>query len=211
MEILTPTSRHRAVTYLREQEPFFDEIVTQWGLPPTNTRAPGFASLMHMILEQQVSLASALAVFNRLVTLTGTLTPQNFIVLDDIQLKGIGFSRQKITYGRHLADAIVAGNLDLDALASKDDDFVRESLMQLKGIGRWTADIYLLMVLKRANVWPVGDLALAVSYQETWGLDVRPTQVELAAVAKNWQPWCSVAALLLWHQYLCKRGKQYPL
>ena len=131
IEILTPTSRHRAVTYLREQEPFFDDIVTQWGMPPSNTRAPGFATLMHMILEQQVSLASALAVFNRLATATGVLTPERFLTLDDDPLKAIGFSRQKIAYYRLLAVAILQGDLDLDALALKDDDAVRESLMEL--------------------------------------------------------------------------------
>ena len=211
MQILSPRNLARGITYLTECDADFAVIVDQWGHPPLTSRQPGFASLMHMILEQQVSLASALAVFNRLVTLTGTLTPQHFILLDDAQLKGIGFSRQKITYGRHLADSLLQGNLDLAALPFQDDDALRESLMQLKGIGRWTADIYLLMVLKRANVWPVGDLALAVSYQETQGLETRPTQADLAVIAQKWQPWRSVAALLLWHQYLCKRGKQYPL
>ncbi len=211
MHALTPQHLLNGISYLTERDADFAGIVGQWGNPSLTSRKPGFASLMHMILEQQVSLASALAVFKRLVTLTGTLTPQNFVVLDDVQLKGIGFSRQKIAYGRHLAVAILQGDLDLDALAFKDDDAVRESLMLLKGIGRWTADIYLLMVLKRPNIWPVGDLALAVSYQETLGLDVRPAQADLAVIAQKWQPWCSVAALLLWHQYLGKRGKQYPV
>ena len=211
MQILNPRNVARGIAYLTECDADFAGIVGQWGNPSLTSRQPGFASLMLMILEQQVSLASALAVYNRLVTLTGTLTPEQFVLLDDVQLKGIGFSRQKITYGRHLAVAILQGDLDLDALAFKDDNAVRESLMQLKGIGRWTADIYLLMVLKRANVWPVGDLALAVSYQETLGLDVRPAQADLAVIAQKWQPWCSVAALLLWHQYLAKRGKQYPV
>lgn len=200
-----------ATAQLSETNPFFGHIVAQWGVPVLTSRNASFASLLHIILEQQVSLASALAVYNRLVALTGTLTPQTFMPLDDQQLKQIGFSRQKIIYGRHLALALTQGDLELDALARKDDNGVRDALMQLKGIGRWTADIYLLMVLKRTDVWPAGDLALAVSYQETLGLAVRPTQAELAVIAQKWRPVRSVAALLLWHQYLSKRGKQYPL
>jgi DNA-3-methyladenine glycosylase II len=168
-------------------------------------REPGFPTLVHIILEQQVSLASARAAFTKLTQAAAPLTPQAFLRFDDDQLKAIGFSRQKAAYCHGLAEAILQGRLDLEALATLPDEDVRAALLAQKGIGPWTADIYLLMVLLRPDVWPAGDLALALAYQRLKGYPVRPGTQELAAIAEGWRPWRAVAARLLWHHYLNPR------
>jgi DNA-3-methyladenine glycosylase II len=176
--------------------------VKQFGAPPMWARESGFSTLLHIILEQQVSLASARAAHNKLIEAASPLTPRRFLKLDDATLKAAGFSRQKTFYGRELARSIVEGLLDLDALSSMDDAAVRSELIKIKGIGRWTADIYLLMVLRRPDVWPAGDLALAVAAQKLKRLRTRPTQEELDEMSAAWKPWRAVAARILWHYYL---------
>lgn len=167
-------------------------------------REPGFPTLVHIILEQQVSLASARAAYDRLLAVVSPLTPGRFLELDDARLRAIGFSRQKTAYGRYLAQALLNGQLDLDALGAMDDAAVRSALTQIKGIGPWTADIYLLMALRRPDVWPSGDLALAAAVQSIKGLAARPVPDELQALGENWRPWRAVAARLLWHHYLSR-------
>jgi DNA-3-methyladenine glycosylase II len=180
-------------------------IHTAFGPPPLWARAPGFPTLVHIILEQQVSLASARAAMARLLAAVGPLSPAGFLTLDDAELKAIGFSRQKTGYARGLAQAILDARLEPDALEALDDDAVRAQLMSLKGIGRWSADIYLLMALGRPDVWPHGDLALAVAAQQVYGLPTRPSYDELDTMSTAWRPWRAVAARLLWHYYLSQR------
>jgi DNA-3-methyladenine glycosylase II len=165
-------------------------------------RESGFSTLLHIILEQQVSLASAKAAHSKLLEVASPLTPRRFLKLDDPTLKAVGFSRQKTAYGRNLARSIVEGVLDLDALSSMDDPAVRSELVKIKGIGRWTADIYLLMVLRRPDIWPTGDLALSVAAQKVKRLKSRPTSEELEKISVAWKPWRAVAARILWHYYL---------
>jgi DNA-3-methyladenine glycosylase II len=165
-------------------------------------REPGFSTLLHIILEQQVSLASARAAHNKLLEIASPLTPGGFLELDDATLKAAGFSRQKTSYARELANSLVEGRLDLDALRESDDDTVRSELLKIKGIGRWTADIYLLMVLRRPDIWPSGDLALAVAAHSVKRLRSRPTPQEMNAIGEAWRPWRAVAARILWHYYL---------
>ena len=165
-------------------------------------RESGFSTLLHIILEQQVSLASARAAHTKLLEIASPLTPALFLELDDARLKAVGFSRQKALYGRELARSIVEGLLDLDALSLMDDAAVRSELIKIKGIGRWTADIYLLMVLRRPDIWPAGDLALAVAAQKVKRLVSRPTQEDLDLMSNAWKPWRAVAARILWHYYL---------
>jgi DNA-3-methyladenine glycosylase II len=135
------------------------------------------------------------------------LTPARFLAFDDAELLAIGFSRQKARYGRALAAAIVDGTLDLEALERRDDDAVREALEAVPGIGPWTSTIYLLMVLGRPDIWPVGDLALETAIGESLGLGRRPGRDEFMALGEAWRPWRSVAARLLWHDYLTRRGR----
>jgi DNA-3-methyladenine glycosylase II len=184
------------------RDPDLAQIRTNFGPPPMWAREPGFPTLIHIILEQQVSLASARAAYERLLAAASPLTPARFLELDDVALKTIGFSRQKTAYGRELARAILDGHLDLAGLESLDDAAVRSELMAIKGIGPWTADIYLLMALRRPDVWPIGDLALANAAQRVKGLVSRPTPDELDGLGADWRPWRAVAARLLWHYYL---------
>jgi DNA-3-methyladenine glycosylase II len=195
------------VAVLAERDADLAAIVARIGLPPLWDRPPGFGTLVHIILEQQVSLASARAAYDRLLAATDPLTPEAFLALDDMQLLAIGFSRQKARYGRALAAGIVDGTLDLDGLDALDDDGVQEALEAVPGIGRWTSTIYLLMVLGRPDVWPVGDIALAESVGQVKRLGRRPDAVEMARLGDAWRPWRSVAARLFWHDYLARRGR----
>jgi DNA-3-methyladenine glycosylase II len=196
-----------AVAALAERDADLAGIVARHGPPPLWDRAPGFATLLHIVLEQQVSLASAQAAFDRLRIVADRLDPVRFLELSDAELLTIGFSRQKARYGRALATAVVEGSLALDRLAGLDDDAVHGALQAIPGIGPWTSTIYLLMVLGRPDVWPVGDIALAESVGQVKGLGRRPDAAEMARLGEAWRPWRSVAARLFWHDYLARRGR----
>jgi DNA-3-methyladenine glycosylase II len=205
MIALTEVSLHLALDELCERDADLAGVVARFGPPPLWARAPGFATLIQIVLEQQVSLASARAAYERLVAVIGPPTPDRFLSLDDGALRAVGFSRQKAGYVRLLARALSAGELDLarfDALADAD---ARAGLMSLKGIGAWSADIYLLMALGRADVWPSGDIALAAAAREVKRLGTRPSPEELTQIAERWRPWRAVAARVLWHHYLSTR------
>jgi len=201
---LTQAELERGVRILSRRDPDLAAIVRQYGPPPMWGRRPGFATLIHIILEQQVSLASAKAAFVKLKA-TIPVTPQALLTLSDAELKRIGFSWQKTLYARHLATAIVERRFNPAALASQHDEAVRAALVELKGIGNWTADIYLLMCLRRPDIWPSGDLALAVSAQKVKRLAERPGPKDLQALGESWRPWRAVAARILWHAYLSER------
>jgi DNA-3-methyladenine glycosylase II len=199
---LTDATLPIALADLTGCDPRLARIVAAYGPPPLWAREPGFPTLLRIILEQQVSLASAKAAFDRLLALASPLTPERFLELDDATLKAAGFSRQKTRYGRELAAAVLSGSLDLDALDVLDDEAVRAELVKVVGIGRWTADIYLLMALCRPDAWPAGDLALAVAARHALGLAATPETAELASIGEAWRPWRAVAARVLWHFYL---------
>lgn len=199
---LTDETLAEGLVHLCAFDSDFAQIHARLGAPPMWAREPGFATLVHIILEQQVSLASALAAFVKLEQASGTITPQIFLQFDDAALKQIGFSHQKAGYCRGLAQSILRGEFDLDALSEMSPAEARAALLRIKGIGPWTADIYLLMVLLHPDVWPAGDLALAVAYQKLKQLPIRPSIAELEGIAASWQPWRVVAARLLWHFYL---------
>ena len=196
-----------AIDHLCEQDADLATVFEAYGYPPLWRRELGFATLLHIILEQQVSLVSARATFERLCEVAQPLTPESFLSLDNAVLKRVGFSRQKTRYGRALAAAVTTGDLDLAGLEALSDDTVRRQLTNIVGIGNWTADIYLLMALGRPDVWPQGDLALAVAVKEIKGLTARPRPEELSLVAEAWRPYRAVAARLLWHHYLSRRLK----
>lgn len=203
---LTERSLLAGVRTLTAEHPAFAASVERFGPPPLWAREPSFATLVHLILEQQVSLASALAAFERLRTATGNVTPAAFLSLDDRTLREIGFSRQKAGYARNLALALTDG-FDLGGLERLPDDEVRISLMRLRGIGPWTADVYLTMCLLRPDVWPHGDQALATGAMELLGLPALPTFDELHALAEAWRPLRAVAARIAWHHYLGVRDR----
>lgn len=207
---LTQHSLRRATRELAAQDPDLAAVVRRHGPPPLWAREPGFHTLIHIVLEQQVSLASAQAAYDRLVAATGRLVPERFVTLSDAELKAVGFSRQKAGYGRALAHAVLDGRLDLASLETLDDAAAKSQLMSIKGIGPWTADIYLLMVLRRPDTWPSGDLALASAVQRVKRLRAQPTRERLERVGRAWQPWRAVAARILWHYYLSSPRQQAP-
>jgi len=203
---LTVRTLRRAARSIAEADPQLGASVERYGPPPLWSREPSYATLVHLILEQQVSLASAQAAFDRLgAALDGSVEPEGLLGLSDTELRAIGFSRQKTGYARTLANAVLEG-FDLPALAAMPDDEVRRALIAMPGIGPWTADIYLTMCLLRPDVWPHGDLALATSARDLLELEARPTFAELGAIAERWHPYRAVAARILWHDYLQRRG-----
>ena len=177
-------------------------VLDEFGPPPLWSRQPGFPTLVRIILEQQVSLASAKAAFDKLERVLEEVTPEGLLSLSDGELKSVGFSRQKSRYSRELSRAILDGRFDVRSLSRLPDTEAKEALMGLVGIGRWTADIYLLMALRRPDIWPKGDLALAKAAQQVKNLDTLPDQDALEEMADAWRPWRAVAARVLWHHYL---------
>lgn len=191
---------------LAQRDPVLARVLEQYGYPPLWERASGFAALVHIILEQQVSLASALAAFNKLkMGLGGEIHPDTFLQLSDEALRQMGFSRQKTRYTRLLAQAVLDGSLDLEALHTLPDDVVRQHLKKIKGIGDWTADVYLTMCLLRPDILPKGDIALLEAYRALHDLEKRPNHDTFLAGTAHWQPWRSVGIRILWHFYLSVR------
>jgi len=188
-------------------------VLDKFGAPEIRPRPTGFATLVLLILEQQVSLASAAATFDRLATLVGDLTPRRMLAQSDDDLRSAGLSRQKTRYVRALANTVADGGLDLDALEALDDAEITSRLTAVIGIGTWTADVYLLTELQRPDVWPAKDLALAVAAQEVKQLSARPDEAALIALGERWRPFRTAAARILWHYYLNttrKKGKSQP-
>jgi DNA-3-methyladenine glycosylase II len=197
----------RAVRILSRRDPALAAISRRYGPPPLWAREPGFATLVHMILEQQVSLASARAVFERLRSSLPVFDAVSLLALDDAAFVRIGITRQKTAYARGLASAIVRGALDLEALARLHDAEVHAALTGIRGIGLWTSNVYLLMALGRADAFPASDIALQVAAHKVLRLRKRPTPERLERLAEQWRPWRAVAARLLWHFYLSEKAR----
>ncbi len=190
---------------LAEKDSDLAFIFQTYGMPPLWAREASFATLVHIILEQQVSVASAQSAFDKLREKLGEITPAGVLSLTDAEMKAAYFSRQKMSYARDLAKAISSGKLNLESLNILPDEKVKMELKKINGIGDWTADIYLLMAMCRADVMPKGDLALHIAWQKLKNLENRPTSDEFLVIAERWKPLRAVAARLLWHFYLCKR------
>ena len=181
-------------------------ILATYGTPPMWRRRTGFSTLVHIILEQQVSLKSAKAMLLRLQSAIDPFTPERFVSLGESHLRGLGVTRQKAAYLLGLSEAIVSGELSLKRLARFTDDEALVHLTRIKGIGSWSANVYLLMAMRRADIWPAGDLALAVAAKDLLRLDRRPTPEELERIAEKWRPYRAVAARMLWQHYLGKKS-----
>jgi DNA-3-methyladenine glycosylase II len=178
-------------------------IIRAHGYPPMWNRPNTFETLVHIILEQQVSLASALAALNKLRAKLGSpVTPEGLLLLTDDELKACYFSRQKTAYARHLARALQSGELDLAALETLPDDDVRARLTTLKGVGDWTVDVYLIFVLQRADIFPLGDLAAVNALKRIKKIPKDTSRDQLLTMIGNWQPHRTIATMLLWHYYL---------
>lgn len=198
----TPSTFHTICDSLAAIDPDLNSVIQTYGYPPMWNRPNTFESLVHIILEQQVSLASALSALNKLKERLVDVTPQGVLALSDEELKACYFSRQKTAYVRYLAQAMVDGHIDLEKFGALPDDAIREKLTALKGIGNWTVDVYLMFVLQRADLFPVGDLAAVNAFKRLKGLPPATTREELINFAEPWRPHRTVATMLLWHYYL---------
>jgi len=177
-------------------------IINTYGYPPLWSRPNTFETLVHIILEQQVSLASALSALNKLKERVQELTPARLLLLTDEEMRACYCSRQKTAYIRYLAEALLSGQINLSELEHLSNDEIRAKLITLKGIGHWTIDVYLMFVLQRADIFPVGDLAAVNAMKRVKGLPLSTTKDELISLATIWQPYRTVATMLLWHFYL---------
>ena len=171
------------------------------GYPEPRNREPGFGALLNIIAAQQVSASAATAIRERLMAAVDPLTPKNFLAASDETLRAVGLSRRKVEYGRGIAEAMLTGDLDADRLAGCSDDEVIEALTALRGLGRWSAEIYMLSALRRADVWPAEDLAIQEALRRLKGLEERPARAVSEEIVEPWRPWRGVAALFLWHYY----------
>ncbi|MFQ5597889.1 MAG: DNA-3-methyladenine glycosylase family protein [Nitrospiria bacterium] len=197
-----------AAAYLAGCDEDLKRIFDAHGVPPLWNRKPGFQTLIQIILEQQVSLASAAAVFRRLQKEVVPLTPGRFSDLGMASLRSLGLTRQKASYCIHVADAACRRQIDFDALSELDDASVEAALIRVKGVGPWTANIYLLRAMCRPDIWPAGDIALVSSLRsiKTRGRPLSPD--DISSIAGTWRPYRSVAARMLWQHYLSARSKK---
>lgn len=203
---LTRDGLAEAAAALAARDRHLASIYRVHGPPPMWGRQPGFRTLLRIILEQQVSLISARSMFERLRANIDPFEPQSFIECGEAYLRSLGMTRQKAHYAIQVAHAFSNG--DLKSLGRLNDEEAHATLTQIKGIGPWTANIYLLMALRRPDIWPDGDIALATAVKKLHKLDDRPSFVELARMAQRWRPYRSVAARMLWQYYLAERAKK---
>ncbi len=206
-ETLTEKRLAEAAAVLASRDTHLSAILKQYGPPPLWRRPQGFPTLVRIILEQQVSLASAASIYNRLVAAIDPFEPVRIIEVGEPYVRSLGVTRQKASYLLQLAESIERQELRLRSISRMTDGDARLALMSIKGIGSWSADIYLLMAMRRADIWPTGDLALATSAMEVKRLKQRPTEMELLDIAEPWRPYRAVGARMLWQSYLAKRNR----
>jgi len=203
---LTPARLRSASRWLADQDTELKRVLEEYGYPDLWNRTPGFSTTVHIILEQQVSLASANATFQRLKTkLKGSVTPAGLLKLTEGEFKELGFTRQKLLYTKLLAEQVASGDFSFEPLTHLPDEEVREALTKHKGIGNWTSDIYLSECLLRCDILPVGDIGVQEAFRVLKGLSQRPTHEELERMTEHWRPWRSVGTRMLWLFYLNRR------
>ena len=205
---ISTTNFHSICDELAIKDKDLKEVIATHGYPPLWSRPNTFETLVHVILEQQVSLGSALAALKKLAEKTGGITPQGVLALNDEELRACYVSRQKTTYIRELANALENEAIDLDLLATLSNDEVRVKLTQLKGIGNWTTDIYLMFVLQRADVFPIGDLAAVNALKRIKRLPKDTSREAFLKITARWKPYRTAASFILWHYYLSTVGKK---
>ena len=184
-------------------------IIKQYGYPPIWTRAASFQTLIHIILEQQVSLASARAALNKLKEKLGPIAAKKLLALSDEDLKACYFSRQKMVYAKCLANAIVSKQINLKSFSTLENAEIRQQLKMIKGIGDWTVDVYLLFALQRTDIFPLGDLAMISALKELKQLNKETKKEEFLKLSEAWKPYRSIATMLLWHYYIQKKGIKF--
>jgi DNA-3-methyladenine glycosylase II len=190
---------------LSERDPHLLQILKDYGYPPFWSREASFSTLIHIILEQQVSLASARAAFVKLKSHIGEITPRKILSLTDEELKQCYFSRQKTIYAKCLAQAFAEERIRAEQLTSSTDEELRKILTDIKGIGNWTVDVFLMMCLHSTDLFPFGDIALVNSLKHVKNLPAHTDKVYLESITEHWKPYRTVAAFMLWHAYICRK------
>lgn len=199
MRKLSREGLREAMAELAARDADFARAHDEVGVPPLRRRRQGFETLLRAIVAQQVSVAAASAIWARVQTAVDPLEPARFLKASDAALRAAGLSRQKIAYGRGLASDLVTGRVRLDRLGRMSDEDAIAELVKIKGIGRWSAEVYLLFAHGRADMWPVDDVGLMVGMQRIKRLDERPKRAEMLVLGEPWRPWRGAAALFLWH------------
>lgn len=202
---LTRQTLTSATARLCRNDVMLQALLDEFGQPPLWQRTQSFDTLVHIVLEQKVSLASARAVMLRVRQLCPGMEPGRFLDVEDKVLREAGISERKVSYCQSIALALDRGDLNLTQLRRCDDVSVLEHLCKIRGIGPWTAGVYLLMAMRRPDAWASGDRALVVSLAESAPLETVPSYAEFDDYALRWQPYRAAAARLLWHAYLCRR------
>ncbi len=195
----------QAIEYLIEKEPVFKTIIEKYGAPTIPKRPQGFETLVLLILEQQVSIDSAKATFFKLKAKEMDFKPKSLLLLADQEYRNLGVSRQKTSYIKALSHSIINNDIDLDSLATKSSQQVRDELIQIKGIGNWTIDVYLMFSLQSPDIIPLGDIAVINTIKELFAIHDKQ---EMEIYVAKWSPFKSVATFLLWHHYLNKRNRK---
>ena len=189
----------QAVETLSKRDPDLNKFYRKSGLPLLRYRPPGYGTLLKVICGQQVSTAAARAITGRLDSIAKPMTPEIFLGLSEIKVRQIGLSRQKEIYGRGIAEAIMNGTFSLRKIANMEDEEAVAEMMNLKGIGRWTAEVYLIFALRRPDLWPIDDLGVVKGVMGMKGLTSRPSRQELIQIGELYKPWRSAAARMMWH------------
>jgi DNA-3-methyladenine glycosylase II len=193
-----------SIPFLSQKDEVLKTIIADFGLPIIQKREEGFASMCHIILEQQVSIASAKAAYEKLVNLVGKVDPFTIYNATDEAVRTFGISRQKTLYLKDLAQRVISKELDFSSLPMKSEQQIRNELIQIKGVGNWSIDVYLMFCMQSQDIIPLGDIAIKNTLIELYNCQ---SDEEMLAISSNWKPFRTVASFIIWHYYLKKRGK----
>lgn len=193
-----------ALVVLTQKDEVLKGIISEFGLPIIQKREEGFASMCHIILEQQVSIASAKAAYEKLVNLVGKVDPFTIHNATDEDLRSCGISRQKTIYLKDVAQRVIRKELSFSSLPMKTEQQIRNELIQIKGVGNWSIDVYLMFCMQSQDIIPLGDIAIKNTLMELYNCQ---SEEEMLAISSNWKPFRTLASFIIWHYYLKKRGK----
>ena len=195
---------NEALVVLIKKDDVLKRIISEFGLPIIQKREEGFASMCHIILEQQVSIASAKAAYEKLVNLVGEVDPFTIHNATDEDLRSCGISRQKTIYLKDVAQRVIRKELSFSSLPMKTEQQIRNELIQIKGVGNWSIDVYLMFCMQSQDIIPLGDIAIKNTLMELYNCQ---SEEEMLAISSNWKPFRTLASFIIWHYYLKKRGK----
>ena len=193
-----------ALVVLTQKDDVLKRIIYEFGLPIIQKREEGFASMCHIILEQQVSIASAKAAYEKLVNLVGKVDPFTIHNATDEDLRSCGISRQKTLYLKDVAQRVIRKELSFSSLPMKTEQQIRNELIQIKGVGNWSIDVYLMFCMQSQDIIPLGDIAIKNTLMELYNCQ---SEEEMLVISSNWKPFRTLASFIIWHYYLKKRGK----